>query len=118
MEPGEGLNGIPGWSVGVLEGITMSYQVKKVILPTYNLHTAFPPSAHFVSKSGISSDPLVLGKNDFVGTNEHIPWVSYIKLHLKMSGVNQLQISPPPITGPLLRGRRLKRRAEGSLGES
>ena len=96
MEPGEGLNGIPGWSVGVLEGITMSYQVKKVILPTYNLHTAFPPSAHFVSKSGISSDPLVLGKNDFVGSNEHIPWVSYIKLHLKMSGVNQLQISPPP----------------------
>ena len=96
MEPGEKLNGIPGWSVGVLEGITMSYQVKKVILPTYNLHTAFPPSAHFVSKSGISSDPLVLGKNDFVGSNEHIPWVSYIKLHLKMPGVYQLQISPPP----------------------
>ena len=58
----------------------------------YSLSSQCP----FFSKSGIFSDPLDLGKNDFVGSNEHIPWVSYIKLHLKMSGVNQLQISPPP----------------------
>ena len=58
MEPGEGLNGIPGWSVGVLEGITMSYQVKKVILPTYNLHTAFSPSARFVEKWHIFRPPI------------------------------------------------------------
>ena len=58
----------------------------------YSLSSQCP----FFSKSGIFSDPLVLGKNDFVGSNEHIPWVSYIKLHLKMSGVNQFQISPPP----------------------
>ena len=57
MEPGEGLNGIPGWSVGVLEGITMSHQVKKVILPTYNLHTAFPPSAHFLAKVAYFQTP-------------------------------------------------------------
>ena len=62
----------------------------------YSLFSQCP----FFSKSGIFSDPLVLGKNDFVGSNEHIPWVSYIKLHLKMSGVNQLQISPPPTHSP------------------
>jgi hypothetical protein len=48
----------------------------------YSLSSQCP----FFSKSGIFSDPLVLGKNDFVGSNEHIPWVSYIKLHLKMPG--------------------------------
>ena len=37
-----------------------------------------------------------MGKNDFVGSNEHIPWVLCIKLHLKMPGVDQLQISPLP----------------------
>ena len=63
----------------------------------YSLSSQCP----FFSKSGIFSDPLVLGKNDFVGSNEHIPWVSYIKLHLKMSGVNQLQISPPPNIRPV-----------------
>ena len=60
MEPGEGLNGIPGWSVGVLEGITMSYQVKKVILPTYNLHTAFSPSAKFEGVCKVSERVLVV----------------------------------------------------------
>ena len=50
----------------------------------------------FCGKSGIFSDPLYMGKNNFVGSNEHNPWVSYKKLHLKMPGVYQLQISPPP----------------------
>ena len=45
------LNGIPGWFSSVPEGITMSYQVKKVIMPTYNLHTAFSPSGRFFCKS-------------------------------------------------------------------
>ena len=32
------------------------------------------------------SDPPYMGQNDFVGSNEHIPWVLCIKLHLKMPG--------------------------------
>ena len=36
-----------------------------------------------------------MGKNDLVGSNEHIPWVLCIKLHLQMPGFDQLQISPP-----------------------
>ena len=60
---------------------------EKVILPTYNLHTAFSPSARFVAKVAYFQTPYIyMGKNDFVGSNEHNPWVLYIKLHLKMSG--------------------------------
>ena len=42
------------------------------------------------------SDPPYGGKNSFVGSNEYNPWVLYIKLHLKMPGNEQLQISSPP----------------------
>ena len=96
MEPGEGLNGIPGWPVGVLEGITMSYKVKKSHIAHIQFAYGLFSQCPFFCKSGIFSDPPYGGKNNFVGSNEHNPWVSYIKLHLKMPGVYQLQISPPP----------------------
>ena len=73
METGKGLNGIPGWSVGVLEGITMSYKVKKVILPTYNLHTAFSPSARFVAKVAYFQTPYTWVKTTSLDQMSIIP---------------------------------------------
>ena len=81
--------GIPGWSLSVLEGIIMSYQVKKDKFLSCNLHTVFSPSVRFLAKSGkngVFSDPCYGGSNIIVDQNRNIPQVLYIKLHLKMPG--------------------------------
>ena len=46
------------------------------------------------------SDPPYMGQNNFVGSNEHTPWVLCIKLHLKMPG--DVNFSPFLVKLPIL----------------
>ena len=48
------------------------------------------------AKNDVFSDPCYGGSNVIFDQNRHIPQILYIKLHLKMPGNDQLQISPPP----------------------
>ena len=45
------------------------------------------------------SDPMYMGSNIIVHQIQNFPYLLYIKLHLKMPGNEQLQISSPPILG-------------------
>ena len=40
---------------------------------------------------------MYMGSNVIVHQIQNFPYLLYIKLHLKMPGNEQLQISPPPI---------------------
>ena len=42
------------------------------------------------------SDPMYMGSNIIVHEIQNFPYLLYIKLHLKMPGSEQLQISSPP----------------------
>ena len=42
------------------------------------------------------SDPMHMGSNVIVHQIQNFPYLLYIKLHLKMPGNEQLQISSPP----------------------
>ena len=44
------------------------------------------------------SDPMYVGSNVIVHQIQDFPYLLYIKLHLKMPGNEQLQISSPPTT--------------------
>ena len=45
------------------------------------------------------SDPMYMGSNVIVHQIQNFPYLLYIKLHLKMPGNEQLQISSPPSSG-------------------
>ena len=45
------------------------------------------------------SDPMYMGSNVIVHQIQNFPYLLYIKLHLKMPGNEQLQISSPPTLG-------------------
>ena len=90
-------------SVGCLDGLGVIWDTsmgdkivilnEKVQSLSYNSHTTFSPSAHFLAKIGqndVFSDPCYGGSNVIFDQNRHIPQVLYIKLHLKMPGNDQL----------------------------
>ena len=91
------------WPIKTCARRALSQREKLELNRTYQLKEKSkkpPKRTGFQKTNQISnfkfSDPCYGGKNYFVGSNWHIPWVLYVKLHLKMPGNKTFQISPPP----------------------